>query len=198
MREAPGFTLIELLVVLAILSIVLAVAVPGMSDYLDRRKIINAAEALYGKFQYAKSEAVARSENVSVAFHIDAGDNRIWNIGVSTTAGCDPTITDVTNASACVLVVDDGDGVADNDDLVRHVTSSTGFPGVRLALQDFTGTETVFDFVRGTVDDAGTVRLTYARGDGGTYEMRVRLGMVGRAVICTPSGANAVAGYTTC
>ncbi|MCW8829788.1 MAG: GspH/FimT family pseudopilin [Gammaproteobacteria bacterium] len=212
MRQSRGFSLVEMLVVMAILAIVLSVAVPAMSEYLDRRKIINAAEAIYGELQLARAETISRSEEVHVRFAVDATDSSIWSIGVSTTAGCDPTITDVTDASACVLVVDDGDGnihgtdpdgdgtpVTDNDDRVLHVLQSTDFPGVRIEGVTFGGNQSSFDPRRGTADSSGSVTLEFTRGGNqGVYEMRVILGMIGRVRICTPNNGNAVAGYTTC
>lgn len=194
MGKNRGFSLIELLVVLSILAVVLALAVPAMSDYLDRRKIISAAEAIYGELQYARAEAIARSATVYTRFSVDAG---IWSIGVSTTNNCDPTETVVTEADACVLVVDNGDGVNDSNDLVRHVISSGNFPGV--TIDSISVAQTAFNPRRGTASPGATVTLGLVRGaNQGSYEMRVILGLIGRVRICTPTGNEAVAGYTSC
>ncbi len=217
MRQNRGFTIIELLLTVAILSIVLAVAVPSMSAYMEKRRIINAAEAVYSEMQYTRSEAIARSQTVYTSFNSNATDT--WSIGVSTTTGCDPTETVLTEADACVLVIDDGDGnihgtdpdgdgtaVVDNDDLVMRVTSSTDFPGVIMGdtsdpMDQVTfgaATQAAFDPTRGVVAAGGTVALRLNKRGGGSYEMRVILSPIGRVRICSPAGDTRVAGYTTC
>lgn len=205
----------EVLVVLAIVAIILYIAVPSMSEFMERRRIISAAEQIYSDLQYARSETIARSRPVHVSVHVDGTDDSIWAIGVSTTAGCDPTITDVTDASACVLVVDDGDGnvhgefdaggavITDTDDLMLHVTRSTDFPDVRITGNSIPGSNLEFDPMRGITDENGTLTLQYTRqgfGGGAVYEMRVIVARIGRVRICTPptDEGGTVTGYTIC
>ncbi|MEO0443493.1 MAG: GspH/FimT family pseudopilin [Pseudomonadota bacterium] len=61
-----GLTLIELLVALVILSILIATGVPGMQTLLANIAIRSNTEKLVGSFAYARGEAVARVNNVSV------------------------------------------------------------------------------------------------------------------------------------
>jgi type IV fimbrial biogenesis protein FimT len=214
-----GFTIIELMVAIAVLGIIAAFAIPAASDYIDHRKIINAAEAVYGQLQYGRSQAIARSEKVYSRFgYDDNADPTTWIMGVSTEQNCDlagsldvidgtvaPTLPDA--ADDCILVVDDGDGVvhgqdgnSDVDDLTYHVLSGEKFNGVSLDADGDPSTDGAplqisFNPTRGTVTSE-TVFLTY--GDPIRYEMRVVSYISGRIYICTPDGAKQVPGYTEC
>lgn len=216
MKQGRGFTLIELMVTVAVLGIILSIAVPSMSDYMDKRKVINAAEAVYGEFQYARSEAIARSQNVFVSFSTDGSST--WSMGVSTSANCDPTQTIITAADACVLVIDDGDGdvhgtdpegdgtvVNDTNDLVLRVLTSANFPGIEMgnvvneaapivppdgpalvAVAFGAATQTSFDPTRGVL--GGSAGSVELRFNGGDviYDLRVVVGPIGRVRLCSP------------
>jgi len=54
-----GVTLVELMVGVAILGVILAMAAPSMSDFLERRRVIAAAGELSNLMMYAKSEVNA-------------------------------------------------------------------------------------------------------------------------------------------
>lgn len=218
MRE-KGFTLIELLVVITILVAVTSFAAPSVSSYMDKRKIINAAEAVYSQLLFARSQAISRSENVHVNFgYSDATDATTWLMGVSTNETCelDPS-GDTTDANGipqlpdaadnCTLVIDDGDGTVhgvdgaeDVDDLTYHVLSGVDFNGIELDA-DGTGAggapnEITFNSTRGTAENV-TIYLVFSRG-ASQYEMRVVVGIIGRVRICTPNNNKGVPGYTTC
>ncbi|MBL8446988.1 MAG: GspH/FimT family pseudopilin [Zoogloeaceae bacterium] len=60
-----GFTLIEMLITVVVLAILIALAVPNMQDALRKRRVIAAAEAIYGQMQFARSEAIKRSQDTS-------------------------------------------------------------------------------------------------------------------------------------
>jgi prepilin-type N-terminal cleavage/methylation domain-containing protein len=214
-----GFTLLELMVAVAIISILAMMAGPSISQYIDKRKIINAAEAIYSQLQYARTQAISRSATVGVTFdYADAADESTWLMGISTNLNCDvtgsallikngtaPTLPDA--ADDCTLVIDDGDadnvvhgvnGGVDLGDLVYHVTSGADFNGVAVDANS-TGTGGApglisFNPTRGTGTNR-TVYLWLGIGDR-EYEMRVVVGTIGRVRICTPEGARQVPGYT--
>jgi type II secretion system protein H len=64
--ERQGFTLIELLVVLAILTVLLGFAIPGMGALTDRTNIAVTARNLGHTLQWARSQAVSRNMPVGV------------------------------------------------------------------------------------------------------------------------------------
>lgn len=218
MIRESGYTLIELMMTIAILALVASFAGPSVNDYIDKRKIINAAEAVYSQLQFARSQAISRSEDVHVNFgYSDATDAATWLMGVSTNETCEldpsgdtvdengvPQLPDAANN--CTLVVDDGDGVIhgvdgnDVDDLTYHVLAGADFNSIELDA-DGTGSggapnEITFNSTRGTAERE-TIFLFYSAG-GRQYEMRVVIGIIGRVRICTPDDDKAVPGYTTC
>lgn len=68
-----GFTLIEALVSIAIVGLVLAMAGPDLRDWLWRTRLSNAAQAVVGDLQLARSEALLGARNVILRFGEDAG-----------------------------------------------------------------------------------------------------------------------------
>lgn len=213
MRKVQGFTLIELMVVLAVMGVVLSMAVPSVSSFMEKRRIINAAEAVFSELQYARSEAISRSRNVYVKF--SSNGTSTWVYGTSIRSDCDLAQTTATGANACILVIDDGDGTVDDGtggtdtgDLVLRRTSSAAFSGISMHGYD-SGTNTVtttvsfgiptptsqtsFNPVRGTAK-GGTVVLRL----GTLYELRVIVSPVGRVRFCSPTGTTNVPGYPTC
>lgn len=225
MRE-KGFTLLELMIVIAILASIATMAGPSVSGFIDKRKIINAAEAIYSQLLFARSQSISRSQNIGVNFgYTDTSDAKTWLMGISNNIGCDviqtATPTDITDD--CTLVVDDGDGlvhgtdtnndgdptvvssadiISDTDDLVYHVISGVDFNGVELDDDGDRSTPPVapgafaFDFTRGTTTIGRTIYLRYQKGDS-DYELRVVVGRIGRVKICTPDAAGRVPGYIT-
>jgi type IV fimbrial biogenesis protein FimT len=63
-NELSGFSLIELLIGVAVLSILVSLAAPGMKIWLQNAQIRNAAESVQNGMQRARAEAVARNMNV--------------------------------------------------------------------------------------------------------------------------------------
>lgn len=68
MLKTAAFTLIELLIVISIVAILAAIAYPNFASFIERQKLISAAERLSSDFRWAKSEAIKRNENVTIDF----------------------------------------------------------------------------------------------------------------------------------
>lgn len=66
-----GFTLIELMVAIVVLAIVASMAIPSLTEMMERRRLINATEAIYGDMQNARSEALKRS--LQIVTNIQSG-----------------------------------------------------------------------------------------------------------------------------
>lgn len=61
-----GFTLIELLITMAVLGILLAVALPSLQSFILSNRLSSDVNGFMGLINYARSEAIARSQDVVV------------------------------------------------------------------------------------------------------------------------------------
>lgn len=65
-KRQLGLTAIELLVALAVLAVLVGLAAPPMSRFIDQWRVSNAVNALTGALRIARTEAVARGRPVVV------------------------------------------------------------------------------------------------------------------------------------
>jgi type IV fimbrial biogenesis protein FimT len=72
MKKNSGFTLLEMIIALALVSIVVAFAIPSMRTFTQNDRLTTNINTLIGHLAYARSEAVKRSVQVSVCASNDA------------------------------------------------------------------------------------------------------------------------------
>lgn len=104
--SSAGFTMIELLVTISIAAIMLTIAIPSFRDFLLNSRRATQTNEFVLALNYAKSEAVKRSETVTVCSR-------------STDTTCAGSTT--WDNGWLVFVDDDGDGTADAGELVLQV-----------------------------------------------------------------------------
>jgi len=200
-----GLTLVELMIAIAVVGVLLTIGLPSFSNMIDTNRLKGAAETLYGNIQRARSESIKRNDDIYVNFSADG--SATWVYGVSNVTGCTLAQTDATNASACTIVVDDGDGTVhginsatDTGDKLLMRFVSDEWVDVTMALNSFaSGTQLAFNGRQGTTRDSatgtfsiGTVQLT--SGDG--KRLDVRVAALGQIRICSPD--DSVPGYQSC
>ena len=98
-----GFTLIELLIVLLVVSLVLIIGLPNMTDWMRNTKVRNTAESIQHGLQLARSEALKRNANVRFTFVTDL------------TSSCAVAPSLIMNTPAWVVSLDDPSGRCEQD-----------------------------------------------------------------------------------
>ncbi|WNC73348.1 GspH/FimT family protein [Thalassotalea psychrophila] len=184
MKKISGLTLIEILITILILSILAGVAGPSFLDSFDKRKLISATEQLYSSLQQARSESLSRSK--TIYWKATTLRSKNWAFGMSEDAFCNPLITVNTDANACVLTVDDGDGDYNaEDDAVMHRISGLDFDeiSIKRSYSGSTTDEIKFDPTRGTTDVGGYRYYTLTSELG--KDVQIRLSIIGTIKICS-------------
>lgn len=85
MSSSRGFTLVELMVTLAVLVIVVGLAAPNLSAFIQSNRVTGHANGMISALNFARSEAVSRAESVRFCPVNDdhdacSGDND-WSVG---------------------------------------------------------------------------------------------------------------------
>jgi type IV fimbrial biogenesis protein FimT len=192
-RKHSGITLIELIITLVVLAVIIVLAAPQMGQFVDQRRLVGAAEAVYSHLQFARTEAVKQSRDMHVTF--DLGDGTDWCVGFTNKTDplnanapieCDCNEDDPTDALACTILVD----------TVAVLARITADPFTNVSMESAPGDLISIDYVRGIVApvDDHTTTLESARG----RQLRVSIGPLGRTRICSPAGATNVPGYPEC
>lgn len=193
-RRTPqhGFTLLELMITLIVLGTLLSLGVPAFTDAMERRQIQGAMDDLQIRLQTARSEAIKRSEFVSVAFSRTAADR--WCVGLRNddVGGCDCTVTATGDADYCGF--DEG-GTMTAQSLVFASSDK-----VSVSATDVFGGDSTFAFdpVRGTVQglEGGDLFLSSEN-----YQLRLRLLPTGAISVCdsgSAQGDRRMARYSAC
>lgn len=180
LRRHTGFSLIELMVTLAVLAIIVATAAPSFQSFLDKNRVVGAAEAVYTQAQAARSEAVKQSADMVLVVSSGAS----WCVGFSRNTGtpCD-----------CTAAIDDEDAcsvIADGTNSVLKVVDGSAFNGVTVGAG--APASMTFSGVRGATTGAGSIQLQSALG----RQMQVQVNAIGRVRLCSPSAS--VGGYPSC
>ena len=66
MKKNSGFTLLELVITVAVISIIMALAIPSMTTFNQNDRLTTNINTLIGHLAYARSEAVKSSQRVSL------------------------------------------------------------------------------------------------------------------------------------
>lgn len=180
-----GFTLLETMVVVSILAILIAVAGPNLSIWLDNIRIRNAADAIQEGLQTARAEAIKRNQNITFWLVSSNDENQIddtcdlsstsgsWVVSVSnpqSQCGNSPSTTSAPRTVASRGVGDSGAKVKVNALQSDGSTGATsvGFNGFGrvistdpIASLDITGidSDVTYRNLRIAITPAGQIRM---------------------------------------
>ena len=84
---ARGFSFVEVIVALAIMGILLALALPMLSSYMDNNRVRNAAEVFVSSAMTAKAEAAQRNAQVEIVLVADPTVTGLATAGISSAKG---------------------------------------------------------------------------------------------------------------
>lgn len=78
MKKNSGFTMLEVLIAVAVLSILVALAVPSFRELMDRNAVTTAANDLLSSVLLARSESVKREQRIAIARN--GSDWKSWQV----------------------------------------------------------------------------------------------------------------------
>ncbi len=129
-----GFTLIELLITLTIGGILLALAAPGMNNFIQDQRLSGQANDLIADLNTARSEAIKRGVNVTICKQNSSSSSPQCNTTIATpwTAGrvmfIDTTTGTVGQIDAAETVLRNQQALAGNNTLTTSTYNTTVSP----------------------------------------------------------------------
>lgn len=197
-RPASGLTLIELMVVVAVVAVLLMVAAPSMRDFIEtqRHKAVHAELAT--DLQFARSEAVSRSDWLFLQFGVRANGSSCYTLFTcsAATAGSNAPLACACDCGSlpCMGVNQEQRTVV--AELARGVSILPEAANVMLRFDPQTGGMRGF-----VVSPAGGAALfdqvtIDTKVDRRDTRLRALATSTGRVSNCSPGGA--VAGYPPC
>ena len=155
-----GFTLLELVIVVALISIVMAIAIPSMTTFTQNDRLTTNINTLIGHLALARSEAVKRSQQVSIC---------VSNNTVACTAG---------NWQDGWIVYIDADGsntFTPGEEVLRAQQALDGANTLVTAI----GSQVTYDY-RGFVTTASIGNFLLCDARSGPYGKTIRISTTGR------------------
>lgn len=163
MKKNSGFTLLELLITVALISIVMAIAVPSMTTFTQNDRLTTNINTLIGHLAYARSEAVKRSQQVSICSSNNA-----------------TTCTGGSWQDGWIVYIDaDGDNsFTAGEEVLRAQQALEGANTLTTAI----GTQVTYDY-RGFVNAASVGSFQLCDGRSGPHGKTIRISTTGRVRI---------------
>lgn len=177
-KNASGFTLIELIITIAVLAIVVTYGFTAVTTSSDKRKLKGITQLLHQDMRFARSEAIKRNQEITVAFQDPTADGSQWCYGISLGTG---TCNCNTTPAGCAI-----DGTV-------HVRSYLKYEGVTLSDVSTADNAITFDPLHG---EAEVSTISYVSDQ--DVEAYVQTTALGRVRVCSPSASTNKYGFNLC
>jgi prepilin-type N-terminal cleavage/methylation domain-containing protein len=185
-RQAPanshGFTLLELMITVTVSAILLSLALPGFTTFMDRYRLEGAVQELYSDLQFARSESVKRNQSVQISFTTGAS----WSYTLASLGGV------CTNTALSTTAL--------------KTTNFNAFAGTQITTVSLGGGSTtlVFQPVSSTVQNACANGSPLPAGSKIVFQSTqgrqacVHINLIGRTKLCSPAGTTYLLGFPQC
>lgn len=162
-----GFSLVELMVTVAIAAILMAIAAPTFSIFIDNQKLLTTATEFYSAVNMTRSEAIKRGAQVTLAANDGVAWTSGWTVFVDTNGNARPDAGETT--------IFTHDATSKKMEVVGQFTDGTS-PYI-----SYTGNGRSRTNANSQQPQAGTISFKL-----GAATRRVKVNFLGRARICNP------------
>lgn len=183
MSKQNGFTLIELLVTITIFGILLAIAIPNFTDWLNRKRVEGVANEFKALIQLARTETVKR--NTPVYLQATRSSDTDWSLIVALDSDqSTPAFDTCTALTACDLR-----GMLHTNYPKIEITNISA----NLNPTQISPVDSLLTFNPNTITEKQSVTFQSKN-----YQLRTEITVTGLTSLCVPSGQPAIPGYSTC
>lgn len=178
-----GFTIVELMITVAVLGILAAFAVPSMTDFYDRKRLVSQTEAIANLLQFARSEAIKHpSSTAGDLVTVTIKPATPWFVGLRNGGACN------NGGTPCKL----NEGANTGANAPTRVVTATECTGCTMAAP--ANQQTITFDLRGLVTGGADQSITLESPKG--KQLRAFISQLGRITICSPSAT--VGPYPSC
>lgn len=158
-KQNQGFTLIELMLAIGLLSILMLLAMPNLSQFVQKQKLATQGEIISSTFGVARSEALNQLSNIEVCWNPKSSDEVIDRRDVEINPGMMAVLTLAASAVEIRQVEYDVDNTLTVDDETDNC--ATYSPQGRLIMSSIDGNELVFGVCRasGEKKDSRSIQI---------------------------------------
>jgi type IV fimbrial biogenesis protein FimT len=187
--RTSGFTLVELMVTIAVATVLLIIATPSFTDFIDKARLRGVTGNAVDFINAARAQSVKQGRDVNVAF---GGTVTAWCIGANVAAEPTSQGDAIPAVSAC-----DCSG-APASCLVAGAQSTLDSSSINGVAINAIPASFVFDSRLGTVLPLGTTVATFSS-PRRKFDLQLTITPIGQVSVCVPaSSKRAFSEYPSC